>query len=243
MAADDGIRETVMKSNLAPLATAIVLTGLLAAGSASAAATDCDRLAAAPNDPERPAGVAGVAIVAIDMEKAVPACRAALAATPDDPRIKYQLARALSLGNEAAVKESNTLLRQSAEAGYPSAMYYFGFMVEYGFGFPRDEAAAIEWYRKAAAAEFPRAMVAMGKVLLAGKGITADPPAAVEWFRRGADAGDPEAMVLLGGAYEEGDGVERNMDTARSWYRNAISAGSSAGQVALDRLERLHPSE
>ena len=78
-------------------AALVTLFSLVAmpAGFAGAPATDCDHLAASPQDPGRPSGIAGVSSDAIDEDKAVPACRQALAAHPGDPRLSVELARAL----------------------------------------------------------------------------------------------------------------------------------------------------
>jgi hypothetical protein len=54
----------------------------------------CDQAAASPVDQDRPAGVLGVAADQIDPKIAIPACEAAAAAAPNDPRIAFQLARA-----------------------------------------------------------------------------------------------------------------------------------------------------
>jgi len=64
---------------------------------ASAQVADCDALAASPFDRSRPAAVAGVNLAKLDAAKAVPACRKAIEERPDDPRIMFQLARALSI--------------------------------------------------------------------------------------------------------------------------------------------------
>ena len=56
----------------------------------------CDRLAGDLFDPRKRAP--GVLLDAIDADRAVPACRAAVEAAPDEPRFRYQLARALYRG-------------------------------------------------------------------------------------------------------------------------------------------------
>src|SRR5918997_1291129 len=48
-----------------------------------------------PDDLERPAGIAGVALANIESDRAVPACETALKAEPETARTAYQLARAL----------------------------------------------------------------------------------------------------------------------------------------------------
>ena len=54
----------------------------------------CDQAAASPLDNNRPAGVAGVAPDKIDPKIAIPACDAALKASPDNYRMMFQLGRA-----------------------------------------------------------------------------------------------------------------------------------------------------
>ncbi|HMO28895.1 hypothetical protein [Enterovirga sp.] len=63
---------------------------------AAAQVAGCDRLAASPLDTTRPAGVPGVGFDVVDVARAVPRCMQALKERPKDPRIKYQLARALA---------------------------------------------------------------------------------------------------------------------------------------------------
>jgi peptidoglycan hydrolase-like protein with peptidoglycan-binding domain len=79
--------------------------------------TTCDRLASHPDDPHKLGG--GVADDALDIEKALEACVAAVEHRPDEARQIYQLARALLLaGDESA---SQQYLMKAAEIGYAAA--------------------------------------------------------------------------------------------------------------------------
>ena len=61
--------------------------------------TACDRLAAAPFDPDLPKGFPSVLRGGeINPDAAIPACRHALETTPDDRRVRFQLGRALQSG-------------------------------------------------------------------------------------------------------------------------------------------------
>src|SRR5215470_15693367 len=62
---------------------------------AALSADACDRLAASPYDKVLPTGIQGVPFEQVDAPAAIEACRAALAARPDDVRLVFQLARAL----------------------------------------------------------------------------------------------------------------------------------------------------
>ncbi len=90
---------------------AIALTILLAAPHAGAVefksfdkdqhsqtVTECDRVAAHPDDPLRVAR--GVETRAMDLPAAIAACRRDLAQDPNNPRLRYQLARALTYAGE-----------------------------------------------------------------------------------------------------------------------------------------------
>lgn len=221
------------------LTAALAVSSLFWAGHARADITDCDRLAASPTDADRPAPVKGVAIIAIDVRAAVPACREAMTANPEVARYKYQLARALAPGNDQMVAESTKLLTEAAEAGYPDAMYFLGVMKRSGLGVPRDVRAAFDLFLKAAKAGHPRAMQSLGKAYTIGEGTTADAIAAAVWFRKGAEAGDAESMTMLGHAYLDGAGVPKDIAAAKDWYRRAIDAGSKTAAMALDRAERM----
>lgn len=107
--------------------TIFLLTALLMIPTASGAVqpTECDRLTANPEDPDRVA--TGVERKDIDLARAIAVCEAQLEASPADVRTRYQLARVLfySGQNERAVKEMKT----AADAGYRQAQFVFGALV------------------------------------------------------------------------------------------------------------------
>ena len=81
---------------------AAAATGLLwlapLPGAAEAPVTECDRLAADPEDPQRPAGVEGAWWPGGgDYLAAIAACEEAVARYPDEPRFRYQRARVILL--------------------------------------------------------------------------------------------------------------------------------------------------
>ena len=88
---------------------------------------DCDRSAAFPSDPTLPHGITGVAFNQIDAAKAVPACREALRVHPNDPRVAFQLGRALDkMGGSNADLEAVKQYRFAADAGHAGAMNNLG---------------------------------------------------------------------------------------------------------------------
>lgn len=137
-----------------------VLAALLAAGAASAASfqpfdpakysqevTECDRLAAHPDDPYRVAP--GRERSEIDLPRAIAACREAVQRDPRNPRLHYQLARVLGYSGQGAQGIAN---REAAVAAdYPQALFVVGFITLHGMNQqPKDVCRAGELIRRAA---------------------------------------------------------------------------------------------
>ena len=109
--------------------------------------TACDREVGHPSDPERVGP--GVSSSQVDTDRAMAACRADLLADPDNPRLQYQLARAIVYHADrhgTSYEEGMVYLAQSADAGHVQAMFVYGLMLS-------REARACEaapWTRRAA---------------------------------------------------------------------------------------------
>ena len=98
-------------------------------GLSDEAITECDRLTAHPSDPDHVGE--GVPSSAVVTHLAIPACRAAVAAEPDNPRLHYQLGRALVYwadGNGADAGEGIEHVGHAAEMGYTQALFVMGLM-------------------------------------------------------------------------------------------------------------------
>ena len=80
----------------------------------------CDLLAASPLDPSRPEGIVGLEFGAIDFSSALPACRVASAAGPDNWRIQFELGPVELKAGDAAT--ALALFRKAAAAGHAGAM-------------------------------------------------------------------------------------------------------------------------
>src|SRR5687767_1859311 len=98
------------------LQIAVLVFSVLVGSSAIAATTitECDRLAASPEDPDRVGP--GVEREDVDLQAAIKACEKERALQPSQLRIRYQLARVLFYAgqNERGVRE----MRETADAGY-----------------------------------------------------------------------------------------------------------------------------
>lgn len=113
--------------------------------------TECDILAAHPDDPQRMAE--GVADDEIVPRLAIMACEDALEQDADEPRFAFQIARALlAVGRE---NEAYNYFVKAAETDYPAAEAYLGDYFQFGLGDVKQDAAqALAKYKKAVAGEF-----------------------------------------------------------------------------------------
>ncbi|MDX2144821.1 MAG: hypothetical protein SFV19_15810 [Rhodospirillaceae bacterium] len=109
--------------------------------------TECDRLAANPPDPDRIAP--GVPREAVDLPRAIAACRAAVAAAPETGRLAYQLGRCLFYAGQR--QEAFSCFEQAAVLGYRQAHFILGLVMTRRFeGLPHDIARIEHHWRQAA---------------------------------------------------------------------------------------------
>jgi uncharacterized protein YhfF len=150
---------------------------------ATAPLSDCDRLAAHPEDPQRVAP--GVERGQIDLPVAIAACERAAAAQGATPRFRYQLARLLFYANqnERAVAE----MRRAADTGYPQAQFVFGTFITRGRpGAPTDVCLAESYWKRSAAGGRQAARVQYLRYALKGR-----------FDGCAARAGDDELLAML----------------------------------------------
>ena len=187
----------------------------------------CDRVAADPTDPDKPADVKGTADIApADIETAIKYCKAA---SGSSRRAMYELGRAYAAGQQLG--DAISAYRKAADKGSTSAMVELGVMLALGQGIAKDEAQARELFGRAAEAGNPRGatnLMALG----ASGGAPADPARARALLARAADT-SPEAQYQLGMMYAEGLGGPKDEVAARALFEKA-SAQNHAG--ALERM-------
>lgn len=124
-----------------------MLTALVPLGPIRADVTDCDRLAANPPDPDRIAE--GVPRSEVDVDAAVQACNEALAESPDNARIAYQLGRVYFYGGNTA--GALQYIGKAADQGYRQAEFVMGALADNRREGVPDNICAVEdyWYRSA----------------------------------------------------------------------------------------------
>lgn len=133
------------------LAMLFALAVPLAAQAQSADLVLCDRVAADPSDPDKPADVKGVAeIAASDIATAVRFCKQA---APSSRRAMFALGRAYAANRQTG--DAIAAWRKAADKGSSAAMVELGVAYATGAGVAKDEAQARKLFEKAAQAGNP----------------------------------------------------------------------------------------
>ena len=223
----------------------------------------CDRVAADPTDPDKPADVRGTSDIApSDIATAIRYCKIASAKSR---RALYQLGRAYAANRQ--IPEAMSAYRQAADKGSTSAMVELGVMFGTGAGVPRDEAQARTLFERAAAAGNPRGVTnlaalggapsdpARARALLArsadtnsaeaqyqlglmtadGVGGPQDDVAARALFEKAAAQGHPGALERAGAFAQSGRGGPQDANAAKAYYEKAAALGNEDAKAALER--------
>jgi TPR repeat protein len=226
----------------------------------------CDRLAADPSDPDRPADAKGVTDVApADIAIAIRFCKKASASSR---RAMYELGRAYAAGHEMG--EAMSAWRKAADKGSTSAMVELGVLYGTGAGIAKDEAQARKLFERAANAGNPRgvsnlaalggggaasnpvrarellakaaetnaeAQYQLGVMLAEGNGGEKDEVAARAMFEKAAAQNHPAALERMGAFAEAGRGGPKDAAAAKAYYQRAADLGDEDAKKALKRLE------
>src|SRR5712671_6802304 len=226
----------------------------------------CDRLAADPADPDKPADVKGVPDVAPpDVATAIKYCRIAAGSSR---RALYQLGRAYAANRQ--LPEAIGAWRKAADKGSTSAMVELGVLYGTGLGVARDEAQARKLFERAAEAGNPRgvtnlaalsgggassdparargllaksaetnaeAQYQLGLMMADGTGGAKDDVGARAMFEKAAAQNRPGALERMGAFAQEGRGGPKDSSAAKAYYERAAALGDEDAKKALKRLE------
>jgi TPR repeat protein len=194
--------------------------------------TDCDRLAADVEDPDRIAGVKGVRYTTqINIDLALPACVSGTKAYPAERRLAYQLGLVLYAAKR--FDEARKVLGEADKAGSTSARDLLGRMYLDGEGVAIDKVEAVRLFRQAADLGNSDAVNDLGYSYAHGEGVTKDQAKAVQLYRQAADLGNASAMNNLGYMYENGQGVTKDQAKAVQLYRQAADLGNASAMNNL----------
>jgi TPR repeat protein len=225
----------------------------------------CDRLAADPADPDKPADARGTPeIAAADIATAIKYCRNV---SGSSRRAMYQLGRAYAANRQ--MPEAIAAWRKAADKGSSSAMVELGVLYGTGAGVARDEAQARKLLERAseagnprgvsnlaalsgggassdparsrgllekAAATNPEAQYQLGLMLAEGTGGARDDAGARSLFEKAAAQNHPGALERMGAFAEEGRGGAKDTTAAKAYYERAAALGDQDAKKALERL-------
>ena len=188
----------------------------------------CDRLAADPADPDKPADIKGTAEIAqSDVATAIKFCKIASAASR---RALYQLGRAYAANRQ--LPEAISAYRKAAERGSTSAMVELGVLFATGSGVPKDQAQARKLFERAAEAGNPRGITNLA-ALSENAGAPSDPVKARALLARAAATNSTEAQYQLGLMIADGIGGPKDDIAARALFEKAAAQGHPG---ALERM-------
>jgi TPR repeat protein len=211
----------------AMVAAAVAATGFSCdrAHTQSADLVLCDRVAADPADPDKPADAKGVAdIAASDIATAIKFCRSA---ANSSRRAMFQLGRAYAANRQ--MPEAMAAWRKAADKGSSSAMVELGVLYGTGAGVARDEAQARKLFERAAQAGNPRGVSNLAAL---GGGASSDPARGRELLSKAAET-NAEAQYQLGMMLAEGNGGARDDTAARALFEKAAAQNHPG---ALERM-------
>ena len=227
----------------------------------------CDRLAADPADPDKPADIKGTPAVApADVAIAIKYCRTA---GNSSRRALYELGRAYAANQQ--MPEAMAAWRKAADKGSTSAMVELGVLYGTGAGVPKDEDQARKLFERAAQAGNPRgisnlaalsgaggapsdpakarellgraaetnpeAQYQLGLMLANGTGGAQDDNGARSLFEKAAAQNHPAALEEMGEFTEQGRGGPKDKDAAKAYYERASALGDENAKKALKRME------
>lgn len=209
-----------------------------ASGSAAESAAQtfirlCDAAAASNLDPSRPAGVPGNKPPDIKPEIAIPACEAAYAAVPDDPRMAYQLGRSYYAAKRYA--DALPLYQKAAAGGSVLALHNLGLLYVEGRGANQEEARGIALIQQAAGRGLALSARVMGDYYLLGTHVRKDLAQARVWYDKAATGAGADAYAarFLGFMMLEGQGGPKDERAARAMFQRAADLGEPVGTRAL----------
>jgi uncharacterized protein len=186
----------------------------------------CDRLAADPTDPDKPADVKGNPEIApSDVATAIKFCKIASGgkiAPAALRRALYELGRAYAANRQTA--EAAGAYRKATDKGSSAAMIELGLLLANGSGVAKDDAQARMLFQRAAQAGNPRGATNLA-ALSAGAGASGDPAEARALLAKGAETNSAEAQFQLGLMYANGTGGAKDDVAARALFEKAAAQG------------------
>ena len=180
----------------------------------------CDRIAADPADPDKPADVKGVAEIAVsDIATSIKYCKRASGASR---RALYQLGRAYAANRQ--MPDAVSVYRKAADKGSTAAMVELGTLLANGSGVPKDVSEAHTLFARAAAAGNARGATGLATLSDTG-GPPSDPAEERALLAKAAETNSAEAQFQLGVMMANGVGGPKDDVAARAMLEKAAAQG------------------
>ena len=185
---------------------------------------DCDRLAGDAEDPDHVGP--GVGDWDVPGPEAITACSAAVAESPDTPRLRYQLGRAfLATG---LWSEAVSSFREASDKGHVVAARELASAHYQGMSVPKNKVEALRLHRQAAEKGDKGAMVSLAKLLREDQPTASDEAEALRWretaaraYRTAAEGDSLSAMLAM--AHLVHDGMWQPPDSeAKQWAASSL---------------------
>jgi uncharacterized protein len=178
----------------------------------------CDRIAADPSDPDKPADIKGTAEIAqSDIQTAIKFCKVASASSR---RALYELGRTYAANRQ--MPEAISAWRKAVDKGSTAAMVELGVALGTGSGVAKDEAEARRLFERAAQAGNPRGVTNLAAISASG-GAPSDPVKARALLAKAAETNSAEAQYQLGLMTAEGVGGPKDDVAARALFEKAAA--------------------
>jgi tetratricopeptide (TPR) repeat protein len=184
----------------------------------------CDRAAASPRDPDKPANVPGVEPEALAAQAGILACRKAVDIPGAPRRVFFQLGR--SYGKLNNYRDAIAYYIKAVDLKHPVAMHNLAALNAEGKGVARDYSNARVLYESAAAAGIDESLNQVGRLYEMGLGAPRDYGKALYYYRKAVEAGNAAANSRLGAMYVNGLGVPRDNRKACELFRAGATMGS-----------------
>jgi TPR repeat protein len=219
------MKQSVRRSSAVAIAAAFgvtlaALANMSAANAQSADLVLCDRIAADPADPDRPADIKGVSEIApSDVATAIKFCKRAAASSR---RALYELGRAYAANRQ--MPDAVGVYRKAVERGSSAAMVELGALLASGSAGAKDETEARNLFARAAAAGNARAAANLAALSTNG-GAASDPAEARAMLAKAAETNSADAQFQLGLMMANGIGGPKDDVGARGLFEKAAAQG------------------
>ena len=165
-------------------------------------------------------------------------------ATNESPENQFQNGRKLLKGDgvEKDPEKTLSLMKQSAEQGYITAMTAVGYLYSAGKEVPLNDVEAAKWFRMAAEKGDAVAQVNLGRLLVnemlplpdGSKDRLPQYAEGIEWIGKAADQGNPDACLAYGVILMRGDYRSKpNPSKATTYLTPLAEAGNLDAMNAL----------